>query len=101
MRRSSTSRSIGARSSIALSDDEYLDKGGLSSQITRGNDDGDSGGGGVSAHEDEKEDPEKQKQKRSEADQHLANYVSDQVEKVKRRDSTAAYDDEFETRASE
>lgn len=42
-----------------------------------------------------------QQQRRNEADQHLANYVSDQVQRVKRRDSTAAYDDEFETKASE
>ena len=98
MRRSSTSRSIGARSSIATTEPEpetpekdkdgdqnaAKETDGLNGQLARG-------------------EPENSEvlQRREEADQRVASYVSDQVQRVKRRDSVAAYDDEFETRVSD
>lgn len=42
------------------------------------------------------EDPEFQR-RQSEADRQVASYVSGQVERVERRDSIGAYEDEFNT----
>ena len=75
IRRSSTSRSIGNRSDFATTingdalstNGDDIDEGGLADQAAR-----------------------------QEAEQHLNNYVANQLERVRRRESVADYEDEFE-----
>jgi len=68
LRRSSTSRSIGNRSSFNTS---------------------------INGDETPSEVPESDR-RRSEADLHVANFVNDQLEKVMSNDGSAVYEDEFE-----
>lgn len=74
-RRSSTNRSIGNRSSFNTSVNGDADE--RESLANSAAPDGD--------------DPEKQ-----EANQHIANYVIDQLERVRSNESAAVYEDEFE-----
>ena len=78
IRRSSTTRSIGNRSSF----NESL------------NGDGDRAGA-ASSHSAVADDEEQDK-RRKEADLHVANYVSDQLERIRSNESAAVYEDEFE-----
>lgn len=41
-------------------------------------------------------DTEEQEKRRKEADLHVANYVSDQLERIRSNESAAVYEDEFE-----
>ena len=72
-RRSSTNRSIGNRSSIASLNGDHEDS------RTRAN--------SVAVVDDEE---------KAEADKHVANYVSDQLERIRSDESVAVYEDEFE-----
>ena len=74
-RRSSTNRSIGNRSSFATS-------------INGDSDDARSVANSAAVAKD---DPEKE-----EANRHIANYVTEQLERVRSNDSVAVYEDEFE-----
>lgn len=75
MRRSSTSRSIGRRSSF----DNSVNGDGLETP--------DAG-----AEQDERD------RRRSEADQHVANYVTDQLHRINNRDqASSTYNEEFES----
>ena len=42
------------------------------------------------------DDGDQQQRRRSEANQHIANYVNDQLDRVRSNDHIAAYEDEFE-----
>ncbi len=77
IRRSSTSRSIGNRSSFNTS---------VNGDIAN-----------ESAFDSMTDDVER-KRRRSEANQHVANYVNDQLERVRSNESVAVYEDEFEAR---
>ena len=74
IRRSSTSRSIGNRSSFNNST---------------------NGDVHAEADFDHNADPE-QARLRMEANQHVANYINDQLERVRSNESVAVYEDEFE-----
>ena len=74
IRRSSTSRSIGNRSSFNNST---------------------NGDVHAEADVDHTTDPEQERQ-RMEANQHVANYINDQLERVRSNESVAVYEDEFE-----
>lgn len=76
MRRSSTSRSIGRRSSF----DTSVNGDAAETSDTEGHD----------------EQAERER-RRSEADQHVANYVSDQLRRISEQDASA-YDEEYEAR---
>ena len=78
IRRSSTNRSIGNRSSFNTSvngDHDY---------------NGSVGNSSVAIDDDEQE------KERDEANQHVATYVTDQLERIRSNDSVAVYEDEFE-----
>jgi len=75
IRRSSTSRSIGHRSSFNTTFNG-------DNAISHGN------SVGVEDHEQERS--------RSEANDHVANYVADQLERIRSNESAAVYEDEFE-----
>ena len=75
VRRSSTSRSIGNRSSFNVS--------------TNGDDDAHSADGFAHTNGDERE------RRRSEANQHIAKYVTDQLERIRSNESVFD-EDEFE-----
>lgn len=79
IRRSSTTRSIGNRSSF---------NGSLHA-------DGDDAGPAYS-HSAAGADTEEERKRRKEADLHVANYVSDQLERIRSNESAAVYEDEFE-----
>lgn len=74
MRRSSTSRSIGHRSSF---------------NATFHGVNGDPAGNSTVKDEE-------QESSRSEADDHIANYVADQLERIRSNEPVAVYEDEFE-----
>jgi hypothetical protein len=81
LRRSSTTRSMGARSDFDTS-------------VNGDEDDGRSIGNSVAA-----ENPERERE-RHEANAHVANYVSEQLERVRSHDS-ATLEDEFEAQLDE
>ena len=72
-RRSSTNRSIGNRSSVGSLNGDDEDTG------TRAN--------SVAIVDDEE---------KAEADKHVANYVGDQLERIRSNESAVVYEDEFE-----
>lgn len=74
IRRSSTSRSIGNRSSYNTS----------------------FNGDNAASEGPGPEETEESERRRSEADQHVANFVNDQLTRVNTGDSVAVYEDEFE-----
>lgn len=82
IRRSSTARSIGARSDFGDADANGYDDDGYHS----------TGAGSVT----EAEDPEQLRQK-AEADEHMRNYITEQLERVKSEQTDQAYEkrDEF------
>lgn len=86
IRRSSTARSIGARSDFDNADANGYDDDGYHS----------TGGGSVVMPED----PEQLRQK-AEADAHMHNYITEQLERVKSEQVADTYErgDEFEAQA--
>lgn len=76
MRRSSTSRSIGRRSSF----DTSVNGDGTATPDAEA----------ANAEYEERE------RRRSEADQHVANYVTDQLQRISNPDAGVSYEDEFE-----
>lgn len=85
IRRSSTARSIGARSDFDAEANGYDDDGYHSTGA---------------ASVDLPENPEQQRQK-AEADEHMRNYITEQLERVKSEQVAAGYEqgDEFEAQA--
>ena len=81
IRRSSTSRSIGNRSSFGTS--------------VNGDKPNESAVDGTGSAADGEEGEERER-RRSVANQHVANYVNDQLERVRSNESVATYEDEFE-----
>ena len=81
LRRSSTARSIGARSDFDSSLNGYEDDAGSANSVVL-------------------DDPEREHEK-TEADSHLHRYISDQLERYKDENLSGAYvqEDEFETKA--
>lgn len=86
IRRSSTARSIGARSDFDNADANGYDDDGYHS----------TGGGSVILTED----PDRMRQK-AEADEHMRNYITEQLERVKNEQIANGYEqgDEFEAQA--
>lgn len=86
IRRSSTARSMGARSDFGDADANGYDDDGYHS----------TGGGSVILTED----PEQLRQK-AEADEHMHNYIAEQLERVKTEQVVDTYEkgDEFEAQA--
>lgn len=77
IRRSSTSRPIGNRSSFNTSVNGDIANESAIDSMT---------------------DYVERKRRRNEANQHVANYVNDQLERVRSNESVAAYENEFEAR---
>lgn len=86
IRRSSTARSIGARSDFDNAESNGYDDDGYHS----------TGGGSVILNED----PDSLRQK-AEADEHMHNYITEQLERVKSEQVADTYEkgDEFEAQA--
>lgn len=78
IKRSSTNRSIDRRSSFMTEDDEEEHSNGDFGTIPNG------------------EDDEERSRRRSEADEHVANYVSTSLKRVGTNESLAVFEDEFE-----